>query len=92
MAVIPSPYLDAVVAIGIKQNGQLIWIGTGFFLVRRVDKNGDGHPFLITNRHVLEGRKSLIKKLKRDDMPDVYNMKSNRFPNCIIVHKSANKH
>ena len=67
MAIIPSFYLDAVVSIGIKNNSEIEWIGTGFFVVRKVNENGDGRPFLITNRHVLAGKDTIVIRMKEKD-------------------------
>ncbi len=65
MAMIPSFYLDAVVSIGIKQNNKTLWIGTGFFLIRKINENGDGRPFLVTNKHVFENNESVIIRMKK---------------------------
>jgi hypothetical protein len=38
MALIPKGFIDAVVSIGIKQQAdQIAWIGTGFFVHRRIN-------------------------------------------------------
>ena len=60
MALIPDFYKNAVVSIGIKSDsGATNWIGTGFLVVRRVDK--DGYiPFLVSNKHVFPSTKILI--------------------------------
>lgn len=56
MALIPDFYKNAVVSIGIKNDsGATNWIGTGFLVVRQVDK--DGYiPFLVSNKHVFKGK------------------------------------
>jgi hypothetical protein len=57
--------LDCVVAIGVvNADTSKTWIGTGF-LVGRFDKKIDDsrnnyHIFLVTNKHVLQGQKSII--------------------------------
>lgn len=67
MSIIPSFYLDAVVSIGIKQNDVTRWIGTGFFIVRKVNENGDVQPFLVTNRHVFENKETVVIRMKDKD-------------------------
>ncbi len=64
MALIPDLYKNAVVSIGIKNDsGTTNWIGTGFLVVRQVDK--DGYiPFLISNKHVFQGEKRIVFKMK----------------------------
>lgn len=63
-ALIPDFYKNAVVSIGIKSDsGATNWIGTGFLVVRRVDK--DGYiPFLVSNKHVFQGEKRIVFKMK----------------------------
>lgn len=54
MSIIPKFYVNAIVSMGVLQSDQNIaWIGTGFFVVRRVDDE-NLRPFLVTNKHVLE--------------------------------------
>lgn len=67
MSLIPMFFKDAVVPIGIKQyNGGITWIGTGFFVTRQVGEN-QFRPFLITNRHVFEGKTSITISMKERD-------------------------
>ena len=68
MAIIPHKYLDSVVSIGTKDsNGKINWFGTGFFVHRLIDKEKHAAiPFLISNKHVLEGVNSvIIRMIKR---------------------------
>ncbi|MDY2985513.1 MAG: serine protease [Synergistes jonesii] len=60
MALIPQFFINSVVSIGISNNSHTAWIGTGFFCVRKVDKDGNVIPFLVTNRHVLERQNTII--------------------------------
>lgn len=64
MAIIPPFFLDAVVSIGVRdEHNTIAWIGTGFFVIRLIE--GDrGKPFLISNRHVFEGRKGIVIRMK----------------------------
>lgn len=49
MSLIPKFYKDAVVSIGLRNADNTIsWIGTGFFVLRKIDEN-QGKPFLVTN-------------------------------------------
>lgn len=65
MAVIPNFYINAVVSIGIrKQSKDISWIGSGFFVIRKIDDNSKGCPFLITNKHVLENQSSIVIRMK----------------------------
>lgn len=84
MAIIPQFYKNAVVSIGIKnQNNPTVWIGTGFFMTRAADDQGHVHPFLITNKHVFQGKGSIVirmkeqgtENLKEIDVPIVENGK-----------------
>lgn len=54
MSLIPSFYLDCVVAIGVQAHHRTQWMGTGFIV-----GIGD-HTFLVTNRHVLKGHARIL--------------------------------
>ena len=54
MAIIPKFYINSVIAIGVRNNKKVTWIGTGFLALRFVNENGDARPFLVTNKHVIE--------------------------------------
>ena len=49
MALIPQFFIDAVVSIGVRNGTQTVWIGTGFFAMRKVDVDGNAIPMLITS-------------------------------------------
>ena len=53
MALIPQFYEDAVVALGIENNGEKKWIATGFIVARK-NETGGYNTFLVTNRHVFD--------------------------------------
>ncbi len=64
MSLIPKFYKDAVVPIGTRlANGSVLWVGTGFFVTRKVSKD-QSVPFLLTNRHVFQDRKSITISMK----------------------------
>lgn len=57
MALVPTFYIDCVVAIGTIVQGQQRWIGTGFLFGDLIEKTEDGSNkytvYLVTNKHVL---------------------------------------
>ena len=63
MALIPSFFLDCVVAIGMENSTGVNWVGTGF-IVGRHNSNLTGdkqyNTFLVTNKHVLSGYQRVI--------------------------------
>lgn len=64
MALIPKEFIDAVVSIGVKrQDSTPQWIGTGFFVHRRMNEK-DVLPFLVSNKHVLEGKTSVVIRMR----------------------------
>lgn len=67
MSILPKFYKDAVVSIGVRVNNNISWIGTGFFLVKMINPE-NAIPFLITNRHVLEGQKSIVIRMKEKNL------------------------
>ena len=64
MALLPPFYIDCVVAIGIENNGQKNWIGTGFLFGNLLKPTEDGlnlyTTYLVTNKHVLKGLDNII--------------------------------
>lgn len=67
MALIPDLYKNAVVSIGMKNDsGTINWIGTGFLVVRKVC-NDEYIPFLVSNKHVFQGKKCIVFKMKEQD-------------------------
>lgn len=68
MAIIPIQYKNAVVSIGIKNQDKdpTRWIGTGFFVVRKIDESNI-YSFLITNKHVIKGSESIFMRMKEKD-------------------------
>lgn len=67
MSLIPKFYKDAVVSIGIRNiDGNISWIGTGFFAICKIDED-KGKPFLVTNKHVLEGHNGIVIRMKEKE-------------------------
>ena len=69
MESVPARFLDSVVAIGTgDESGGRRWIGTGFLYARQGKSRGDGkrsasHAFLVSARHVLLKKRSIILRL-----------------------------
>lgn len=67
MSLIPKEYTESVISIGITNlRGEVDWIGTGFFVIKEV-VTGKFQPFIVTNRHVLEGQRSIAFRLREKD-------------------------
>lgn len=67
MSLVPRKYIESVLSIGVRnQNDETVWIGTGFFVIKEVVK-GRFQPFIITNRHVLKGLRSIVFRLREKD-------------------------
>lgn len=63
MALIPPFFTDAVVAIGYFQTAQkIMWGASGFFYFHTL-KGESGRVYLITNKHVLEGKNQILLRL-----------------------------
>lgn len=87
MAIIPSIFMNAVVALGIKlPNDEKHWIGTGFIVGRKEKNNLNlSTHYIITNKHVVENQKeiyvrfnSLGKSLIKDYVINLFD--KNRAP------------
>lgn len=64
MAVIPKEFIDAVLSIGVKNEKAINWIGTGFLIVKELREN-TYQPMLISNKHVLLGKDSVVIRLRK---------------------------
>lgn len=65
MAIIPQFYINSVASIGVRASHDITWVGTGFFSYRRVDEDGNAAPFLITNKHVIDGKDSIVFRIRK---------------------------
>ena len=63
MALIPKYYMEAVVSIGLRNETIINWIATGFFVIKPLG-NDKYLPFLVTNKHVIQGNDSVVIRLK----------------------------
>ena len=66
MSLIPKFYKDAVVSVGLKNANGISWIGTGFFVLRKINEN-ESVPLLVTNKHVLDGHDLIVIRMKEKD-------------------------
>ena len=70
MAIIPEIFTYSVTAIGVR-NDNILWIGTGFFASRKIDTEGNAVPMLITNRHVVENKNSIVLRFRKSGLEKV---------------------
>lgn len=64
MSLIPKFFMEAVLSIGSRDDaGKVFWDATGFLVEKQVN-DGKSLVVLITNRHVLDGEKSAVIRLK----------------------------
>lgn len=73
MALIPPFFLNCVVSIGISptpSQGSTAWIGTGFIVGRPINDDAGVkryHTFLVTNKHVLDGKTNIVLRFNSLD-------------------------
>lgn len=71
MALVPTFYIDCVVAIGTIVQGQQRWIGTGFLFGDLIQKTEDDtnryNVYLVTNKHVLSNLDLLSVRFNPQD-------------------------
>jgi len=89
MAIIPKPFIESVVSLGNRNNdGSISWIGTGFFVIRKLKEDKtQARPFLVTNKHianrldemVLMMKEKGVERLKEIDAPIYDNNKNSLF-------------
>ena len=87
MAIIPNGFSKAVVAIGVQENEEISWCGTGFLVYRVINESRDLVPILVTNKHVLEGRKEIVVRLKHKDSDAVADEKVPLYKGDEIMYK-----
>ena len=66
MALIPQFFMDSVLSIGSFTHEGVNWVATGFIIARQVDEE-HFQPFLVTNKHVLDGQNEIVLRLKKRD-------------------------
>ena len=72
MAIIPESYLNSVVSIGVRINSnEIIWIGTGFFVGSSSGQGNQIYPFLVSNKHVFEGKDNVVIRMKKKGSEDL---------------------
>lgn len=67
MGFIPKFYMEAIASIGIRSVSGINWIGTGFFVIKKLKDEDAYLPFLVTNRHVIENHDTIVIRLKEKD-------------------------
>lgn len=67
MGLIPKFYMEAVISIGIRIASDIKWIGTGFFVIKKMKGREAYLPFMVTNRHVIENNDTIVIRLKEKD-------------------------
>ncbi len=70
MAFIPPAFLNTVVPIGVSDvSGGIKWIGTGFLyglFDKKIDDSNSSYTlFVVTNKHVLQGKKKVYVRFNR---------------------------
>ena len=70
MAIIPKFFFDTVVAIGIKINENIKWIGTGFLVGRKENDNERYTIYIITNYHVVENKNKIVIRFNKENLAD----------------------
>ena len=71
MSVIPDQYINSVLSIGVSNSNEhddITWIGSGFFVSKRLSEDSTkARIFVVTNRHVIDGKKAVTLRLKKKD-------------------------
>lgn len=88
MSLIPSQFLDSVVALGLRQpDSSIQYNASGFVYCVAIDHDDEGHKryatFIVTNRHVIEGSSELFT---RQSHPSGVNIVTNSFERDWTVH------
>lgn len=81
MAIIPKFYIESVVSIGVKNKCSITWIGTGFFVFRKVDTNNNAQLFLVTNKHIIENKDTLSIRMIEKTSNNLINVNVGLFEN-----------
>lgn len=70
VAIIPKFFFDTVVALGVKKDNEIKWIGTGF-LVGRKETNSEAYTiFLITNYHIVENKDNIFVRFNQKNFEE----------------------
>lgn len=65
MAIIPRFFFDAIVALGIKENSDIKWIGTGFLVGRKESNTNNYTIYLISNYHIVENKEKIFVRFNQ---------------------------
>lgn len=86
MSIIPSFFMDAVVAIGSIVNGEKRWIGTGFIVGRKEEKDPSlSTYYIVSNKHVFNASNSILVRFNAEGQTIVKDY------NINLVDESGNK-
>ncbi len=67
MAIIPTFFFDAVVAIGVEAEENINWIGTGFLVGRQASAPNKYTIFLVTNHHIIENKTQIVVRFNQEN-------------------------
>ena len=70
MAIIPRFFFDAVVAIGVKSEENVSWIGTGFLVGRKEQSTNSYTIYLVTNYHIVQNKREIVVRFNQVDAND----------------------
>ena len=70
MAIIPKFFFDAVVAIGVKLEDDISWIGTGFLVGRKEQSPNNYTIYLVTNYHIVQNKNKIVVRFNQVDAND----------------------
>lgn len=83
MAIIPSFFMDAVVALGESvPNRGMVWIGTGFLIGKKeADDPEKSTVYIVTNKHVVNGKRRLFVRFNNHSLVGVQDLPLNLYYN-----------
>ena len=89
MAIIPKPYINAVVAIGVLSGAEIKWCGTGFLAYRYADEQKEHvKPLLITNKHVFEKEQQVVIRLRKEDGETTVDVNAALYEDGVCLYKT----
>ena len=88
MAIIPNFFMNAVMAIGVSNDGiTKKWIGSGFIVSRKGEQDSDESSYyIITNKHVVDDCENIYLRFNTQDEQSLKDYRLNLFDeehNCL---------
>lgn len=88
MAIIPNFFMNAVIAIGVSNDGiTKKWIGSGFIVSRKGEQDSDESSYyIITNKHVVDDCENIYLRFNTQDEQSLKDYRLNLFDeehNCL---------